>query len=548
VSPYANLILTGGSVWTMDATRPRAEAVAVSGGRITAVGAARDVQELRGPRTRRIDLRGRTLLPGFQDAHIHPSLASVDLQRCHLHDLPPSPDTYVQAIRAYAAAHPDSPWVAGAGWYMQAFPRGAPHAADLDRAVPDRPAYFDNRDRHGAWVNSRALEIAGIGAETPDPPFGRIERDDHGNPTGMLHESAAELVRRLLPEPTLDERVRGLGLAQAHLHGLGITAWQDAWVTPPELDAYVTFAERGLLTAGVIACHWWERELGIEQIESIVERRKRADGIGRLRAGTIKIMQDGVMEDFTAAVLEPYLGGDGQPSSNRGMSFVEPEALKSHVTELDRLGFQVHFHALGDRAVREALDAIEAARHANGPSTGRHHLAHLQLVDPEDLPRFARLGATATIQPLWACRDEQMTDLTLPFLPPDRAVLQYPFAALRDAGARLAGGSDWTVSTPDVMAQAEVAVTRRPTDQRDAEPFMPAQSLGLEETLTAFTRGSAYVNHLDHLTGSIEVGKLADLVVLDHDLDRLGGLPIGEVRVLLTLVEGEPVFDAPGLD
>jgi predicted amidohydrolase YtcJ len=544
----ADLILTGGTVWTMDSRRPRAEAVAVRGGRIVGVGTARDVDAQRGPRTRHVDLAGRTLLPGFQDAHVHPSMAAIELLRCPLHDLPPTLDAYLEAIRIYANANPDLAWIEGAGWYMQAFPGGTPRASDLDRVVPDRPACFDNRDGHGAWVNSAALARAGITAGTPDPPHGRIERDADGNPSGTLQESAVDLVKRLIPSPTPEERIRGLGLAQAYLHRYGITAWQDAWVTAPELDAYVTFAEQGSLTARAIACHWWERDRGAEQIESIIERRRRADGIGRLRASTVKVMQDGVAENFTAAMLHPYRDVSGQNTANSGMSFVEPDALARHVTELDRLGFQVHFHALGDRAVRESLDAIAAARSANGATHRRHHLAHLQLVDPADYPRFAMLDATATIQPLWACSDQQMAELTIPYLPTDRVNLQYPFASLRDAGARLAGGSDWTVSTPNVLAEVEVAVTRRPIDARTAAPFIPAQSLGLEETLAAFTRRSAYVNHLDTETGTIEAGKLADLVVLDHDLDALGAMPIGDVGVLLTLVEGDSVFEAPGLD
>ena len=261
----------------MDPTRPRAEAVAVRGGRIVAVGSARDIEAQRGPRTRRISLAGRTLVPGFQDAHVHPSMAAIELLRCPLHDLPPILDAYLDAIRAYANENPERDWIEGAGWYMQAFPGGTPLASDLDRVVPDRPACFDNRDGHGAWVNSQALARAGITATTPDPPHGRIERDRDGNPTGTLHESAVDLVKRLIPEPTPEERVEGLGLAQAYLHRFGITAWQDAWVTEPELDAYVTFAERGLLTARAIACHWWERDQGAEQIES----DGRATTVGR---------------------------------------------------------------------------------------------------------------------------------------------------------------------------------------------------------------------------------------------------------------------------
>jgi predicted amidohydrolase YtcJ len=541
----ADIVFVNGAVWTMDASRSRAQAVAVEAGRIVAVGSDAKIEEMRGPRTRRIDLRGRTLLPGFQDAHVHPSMAGIGLLRLPLHDVPATRDDYLRVIREYADAHRDLDWIQGDGWYMSAFPGGTPTAADLDRAVPDRPAYFENRDGHGAWVNSKALAMAAITRESADPPHGRIERDARGEPTGTLHEAAANLVGRLIPDPTPEERVRGLELAQVYLHRYGITAWQDAWVTEPELDAYITFAERGKLTARAVACLWWERDGGPEQIPALVGRRARGR-VGRLSSGTVKIMQDGVAENFTAGMLHPYLGADGAATANRGMSFVEPELLKFIVSELDALGFQVHFHALGDRAVRESLDAVEAARTKNGPSNGRHHLAHLQLVDPLDWPRFRRLNATATIQPYWACADQQMTELTLPFLARDRAALQYPFRSLRDAGARLAGGSDWTVSTPNVMKEIAVAVSRVCEEDRTTEPFLPSETLGLDDALAAFTRGSAFVNHLDDVTGSIQVGKLADLVVLDRDLDHLEGSPLGDVRVLLTLVEGEAVYTDEG--
>ncbi len=543
----ADVVLVGGAVVTMDAARQTAPAVAVRAGRIVAVGTDREVEELAGPRTRRIDLAGRTLLPGFQDAHCHPAFGGLDLTRCALHELPRTVTAYAESIRAYAAANHDRPWILGGGWYMSAFPGGTPSKIDLDRAVADRPAFFTNRDGHGAWVNSRALELAGITAAMPDPIDGRIERDSSGEPTGTLHEGAMELVRRMLPPPTIEELVRGLDLAQAYLHRLGITAWQDAWVTPVDLEAYRLLAGRGGLTGRAIACLWWERERGAEQIDEMIELRAAAS-IGRLRATTVKIMQDGVAENYTAAMLEPYLDASGRPTSNRGLSFVEPEALKSHVTRLDAEGFQVHFHALGDRAVREALDAIEAARRANGPSAGRPHLAHLQVVDPADIPRFRALEATANIQPYWACNDAQMIDLTLPFLPPARAALQYPFESLRRAGARLVGGSDWSVSTPNVMAEVEVAVNRISPEDRAATPFLPAEALSLTDALAAFTNGSAWVNHLEDSTGSIEVGKLADLVVLDRDLYATDRRTIGDTRVLLTLVDGEVVHEDPALE
>ncbi len=286
-----------------------------------------------------------------------------------------------------------------------------------------------------------------------------------------------EIVRPLLPPATTEDLARGLELAQAYLHRLGITAWQDAWVEAADLAAYRLIAERGTLTGRAIACHWWDRDRGGEQIDELIERR-RISQIGRLRPTTVKIMQDGVAENYTAAMLEPYLDQSGRPTGNRGISFVDPELLKRYVTRLDAAGFQVHFHALGDRAVREALDAIEAARLANGPSDGRHHLAHLQVVDPADYPRFRPLGVAANIQPYWACHDPQMVELTLPFLPPDA---RPPSSTRSGRSTRPAPG--WSaartgrVSTPNVLAEIEVAVNRISPEQRDAEPFLPAEAL-----------------------------------------------------------------------
>ena len=543
----ADLVLTGGSVATMDAVRRWASAVAVRDGRILAVGSDREVEALAGPRTRRVDLAGRTLLPSFQDAHVHPSKDGVVLLRCSLYDVPRTVDAYVGAIASYAAEHKDAPWILGGGWYMEAFPGGTPSRQDLDRAVPDRPAFLINRDWHGAWLNSRALALLGITRDTPDPDSGRIERDAAGEPSGTLHEGAMEEARSRLPPTTVDEVADGIELAQAYLHRLGVTAWQDAWVEKDFLSAYRRVAERGRLTARVTACHWWDRDRGGEQIDELVDRR-RWGAIDRLATNTVKIMQDGVAENYTAAMLEPYRDGHGGTTSNRGLSFVDPEALKGHVTRLDALGFQVHFHALGDRGVREALDAIEAARRANGPSDHRHHLAHLQAVDPADIPRFRALGAVANMQPYWACRDAQMVDLTLPFLPPERAALQYPFRSFLEAGVVLAGGSDWMVSTPDVLKEVEVAVARVSPEDRSAEPFLPEQALDLMDALAAFTIGTAYVNHLDDQTGTVEAGKLADLVVLDRDIFAPDAGPTGDARVVLTLIEGEAVHEDPALE
>jgi predicted amidohydrolase YtcJ len=262
----------------------------------------------------------------------------------------------------------------------------------------------------------------------------------------------------------------------------------------------------------------------------------------------VKLMQDGVLETFTGAMLDPYLDGQGGTTDRTGISFLDPERLGGWVTRLDRAGLQAHFHAIGDRAVRECLDAIAAARAANGPSDTRPHIAHIQVIHPDDVPRFGQLGVTANAQPLWACHEGQMDELTTPFLGPERTSWQYPFASLVRSGARLAMGSDWGVSTPNPLEEIEVAVTRVAPDMRGtAEPFLPGEALALDEAIRAFTLGSAYVNHLDEDTGTIEVGKLADMAVIDRDLFAPDAGPIADGRVVATVIGGQLVFEAPDL-
>jgi hypothetical protein len=548
----ADLVFVNGAVYTVDQMRSRARAVAVAGGRISAVGDDDEIRRLVGRTTEVVDLQGRTLLPGFQDAHVHPPSGGLEMLRCDLNERYTLAE-YEPLIAKYAAEHPDVPWILGGGWYMGAFPSGAPPKEPLDRLVPDRPAFLDSRDGHSAWVNSCALELAGIDASTLDPPDGRIERSEDGSPSGTLHEGAMELVWKLAPQDTTEDNTEGLRIAQTYLHSLGITAWQDAHVgldtSYRTFDAYVGAAESGDLTARVVGALWWDRHRGEEQIDALVQARERG-AVGRFSPTSVKIMQDGVIENFTAAMLEPYLDGEGLPTDNRGISFVDPESLNGYVTTLDALGFQVHFHAIGDRAVREALDAIEAARRANGPNDLRHHIAHIQVVHPDDVPRFRELGVVANGQPLWASHETQMDELTIPFIGPERASWQYPFRSLVAAGATLAFGSDWSVSSPDPLAEMYIAIERRvPPDyeflgEHAGEVLLPEERIDLPTAIAAFTMGSAYVNHLDDVTGSIEVGKEADLVAFDRDLFAGPVEDLLEASVELTLVAGERVHAA----
>ncbi|MEU6979825.1 MULTISPECIES: amidohydrolase [unclassified Streptomyces] len=539
----ADLVFTGGPVFTGDPARTRATSLAVVGERIIAVGHD-EVRDLIGPRTEVVDLAGKLLIPGFQDAHIHAVSGGMEMAECDLTGTT-GVDDYLRIIGAYAAAHPDRAWITGGGWSMESFEGGLPSRRLLDELVADRPVLLVNRDHHGAWANSRALELAGITAETPDPADGRIEREADGTPSGVLQEGAVALVQRLVPPSTEADRLDGLLRAQAMLHSLGITGWQDALlgsfsgIADPS-DAYLAAARDGSLTARVSGALWWDRARGAEQIPELVERRAKSSH-GRFRAGSVKIMQDGVAENFTAAMTSPYLDACGCATANTGLSFVDPEALRGYVTELDALDFQVHFHALGDRAVREALNAVEAAIEANGRRGNRHHLAHLQVVHPEDVARFARLGALANIQPLWAAHEPQMDELTIPFLGPERAAWQYPFGDLVRAGATLVAGSDWPVSSPDPLAGLHVAVNRAEPGATDGRVFLPEQRLDLTTALAAYTAGSAHVGGHDE-AGSLRAGYLADLVVLDRDILTGPAGEIAEARVEQTFVGGTRVY------
>jgi hypothetical protein len=537
VRDKADLVLRGGAVYTLDAARSWADAVAIRGDRIVFVGSSSGAQAHVGPRTRVVDLDGRMVLPGFQDAHIHPVSGGIGYLSCALYDFETT-EEYVKAVADYAARHKDKPWIRGDGWSLAAFaPSGVPDRGLLDAVVPDRPVYLESIDGHSAWVNSKALALAGITRETPDPPGGRIDRDPAtGEPVGGLQDSAMNLVAGKAPPYTQKERLDGLRYALKLLNGFGITSLQDASVGAENLEAYRTLDRAGTLTARVVASLWWERDRGVEQIAAFLEQRRKYTG-GNLRATTVKIMQDGVMEVQTAALLKPYVGKPGVT----GLVMVDPEALKSAVTRLDREGFQVHFHAIGDAAIRHCLDAVEAARRANGARDARHHISHLELIDPADIPRFRRLGVAANVQPLWAYADDYITELTLPFLEADRARWIYPIASLLKSGAVLAFGSDWSVSSANPLEEIEVAVTRLGWKGQTKEPFIPEERIDLRDALAAFTIGAAYVNHQDDRTGSLEAGKLADLIVLDRNLFAIDPRDISEAKVLLTLLGGKPV-------
>jgi hypothetical protein len=544
----ADLVLIGGPCYTADAARSWTSGIAVREGVIAALG-EHAVRNAIGPRTRIIDLAGKLALPGFIDAHVHPVFGGAERLRCDLTGARNADDA-VSRVAEYAKANAQVPWIVGGGWAMDQFPGGTPTRALLDAVVPDRPVFLLNRDHHDAWANSAALHIAGVDRDTPDPVGGRIAREFDGEPAGTLHEEAANLVGRHAPRLTEDDYLDALLEGQRYLHSFGVTGWQDAIVGgylgyDDILPAYLRAAREDLLIGHVTGALWWDRNRGVEQIAELTERREMASAAGNFTANTVKIMQDGICENLTAAMLGPYFDHTGDLTDNHGHSYLDAALLAEAITRLDALGFQAHVHAIGDRGVREALDAFEAARAANGPSGNRHHIAHIQVVHPQDIPRFRELDVTANMQALWAAEDDQMRALNEPILGAQRYGRQYPFESLRRSGATLAAGSDWPVSTPDPLQAIHVAVNRTvPGAAAGTPPFLPEQALALSDALAAYTVGSARVCHAETHTGSLEVGKRADLTVLDRNVFAAPPDRIAEARAELTVVAGTVVYES----
>jgi predicted amidohydrolase YtcJ len=550
--PRPELVLIGGRVRTPADPSGFASALAIGGGTILAVGDDAYVRDLAGPGTRVIDLAGRLAMPAFGDAHVHAISGGLESLRCNMLGLK-TRQQFLDKIAAYAATLPENAWLLGGGWSMEGFPGGTPAAADLDTVTGGRPAFLPNRDHHGAWVNTAALTLAGITKDTPDPADGRIERYQDGSPTGCLHDGAMGLVARHIPPNTAADLREGLAAALRYLHSVGIAHYQDACVgTAGELgisDTYTTYQEAagdGTLTASVTGALWWDRHRGEAQYEDLLARREAASS-GRFRATSVKLMLDGVCETFTAAMGSPYLDKHGHATEHSGLFFIDPQELKDITKRLSSEGFQLHFHALGDGAVTAGLNALSELPAAER-AAGRHHLAHLQFIDPRDMARFRQLGAVANFQPLWAANEPQMLELTIPFVGPERSQWQYQIGGLDRIGTRIAFGSDWPVSSGDPLQEMHVAVNRvlsrtlgRAGRPECEEPFMPEQAVPVAVAVKAFTEGVAYVNHEEDVTGRLLPGMRADVVVLDQDLFRIPAADIGGTSVSQTIANGQVV-------
>lgn len=533
----ADYIFKNGEICTVDSRFSWAGAVAIRDGKILAVGSDNEIAGYAGEKTVIIDLKGKMVLPGFCDSHLHPILGGLEMNICSLYTLLTKEEVY-RTITAYAQAHPEKKWIIGSGWETPVFPGGSPDRADLDRLVPDRPAVFLSADGHSAWANSKALSLAGVGRKTPDPPGGRIERDPRsGEPSGTFREKATQLVMKMIPPFTRQERMEGLKKALKLANSYGITSMVEANADNEKLEVYREMEQSGRLTAHITASLNCDPGLGVSQIEALCSRRARYQS-PRIRTDSVKLFVDGVMETHTAALLKPYCDRPGDP----GKLLIEPGPLAELVTALDGKDFQVHVHAIGDRAVRVSLDAFERAYRINKREDARHHIAHLELIDCNDIPRFHKLGVIANIQPFWAACDIYITTMTLPILGEQRSRWLYPFGSLAKSGAVIAAGSDWCVSSMNPLDAMEVAVTRRHCEKPEEKPLCIEEALDLKEILKAYTINGAYVRHQEKVTGSLEAGKAADIVILDRNIFKVKPEELHTVKVLLTMIEGKPVF------
>lgn len=534
----ADLVLRGGAIYTLWPERPWAEAIAVREGHISYVGDDAGVLPYVTVGTRVIELAGRMVLPGFQDTHAHPLSGGLELGECNLYDAK-TPAEVEGIIRAYAAAHPAAAWIRGNGWQLPVFPRANPTRELLDRIVPTRPAFFYAADGHSGWANSAAFALAGINRDTEDPPNGRIERDDRtGEPSGTLRESAVELITRHLAPYTPEERLGAVRRALKEANRLGITSITDADAGPEYLTAYHALDARGELTARVTAAlHSEEGPVEAEavRLRGLREQYRRGS---RLTVNTVKLYADGVLEARTAAVLAPYLD---KPGDSGSLNY-EPEDFTARIAAFDRDGFQIHVHAIGDRAIRETLDALQHAREVNGARDRRTVIAHLELFDPADIARFRALGVIASFQPYWAQADEYITELTEPALGPVRSRWLYPIGSMLRSGAIVAGGSDWTVSSLNPLDAIQVAITRRPVETPLGPAWIPEERVDLAPMLAAYTINAAYATHMERETGSLAPGKLGDMIVIDRNLFTVPVTEIHTARVVLTLLEGKPVW------
>ena len=533
-----NVVLRGARILTMDDAKPEAQAIALVDGKIAAVGSDADVAPfLKDAKV--YDLpAGALVLPGFQDDHNHLIWSATQAEDISLTDVADSAGLRA-AIEPVMAKLPKDAWLRGGGWSVAVYKE--PSAKALDEITGDRPAYFDDVDGHSGWANSAALRLAGIEANTKDPEGGRIERDARGNPTGMLRENAMSLVSGLLPDYPDEQVDAGLAKGQAEAMSYGITAIIDPSAEEWMLKGYQRADAEDKLKLRVEAAVKIDAEEGPDGVYRVQKLKNQYTSPHR-EVTSVKLFVDGVIETGTAALLEAYVG-----SNSAGDALFSQEILNGIAIAADRVDLQLHAHAIGDRAVRMALDAYEAAEKANGKRDSRHQITHLELVDPADIARFKPLGVVANIQALWAYPDTYIVDLTQPKIGPKRSEWLYPFGALKQAGATIVGSSDWSVSSMNPLEAIQTGVTRQDIADPNGKVLTPQHRLDVMDMLRAYTVNGAYAAFDETESGTLSVGKRADVVVLDRDVTKIAPTEISAGKVLVTLIDGEAVYEGEGL-
>ena len=544
-----NLLITNANIYTVNPAQTRATAIAIANDRIIAVGTEAEIEAIHLPGSERLDLNGAFVLPGLIDAHLHLMWTGFAMQRVILFEVPSRREA-VERVRARAAQTPPGQWIQGTGWMQSLWQdQSFPTAAELDQATREHPVALTAKSGHAMWVNSLALQLAGIGMQTPDPEGGMLVRDVEGHPSGTLLENAMGLVADHIPDPTPAQEEIATLLATAAMNQVGLTGvhCMDGGGGIRSFKTYQRLREQGKLTLRIV------KQLPVEELDAILKAGLRSGfGDAWLRIGGVKMFADGALGPRTAAMLQPY---EGEPA-NYGISTIERETLFEHVMRCNANGLAAVVHAIGDRANHDVLDAFEVARENSPESTQRsqrgnnessavsaisavslrNRVEHAQILHPDDIRRFAELNVVASVQPIHATQDMLMADAHWG----KRSANAYAFRALRDSGAQLAFGSDSPVETFDPLVGIHAAVTRQRADGTPgAEGWYPEQRVSIDDAIRAYTLGAAYAGGMEHEVGSLEAGKLADLVVLSRDMTALPPDELLSARVERVMVNGE---------
>ena len=541
----ADRVFLHGGVYTVDAQQPWAEAVVVRNGEIVFVGSDADAGLWIGDATEIVDLTGRMLLPGFHDSHVHLLDGEGGENYCALFDLPTLEDLRrrLEACRELEGAGEEN-WLIGGGWDRSFFD-GNPGKEFLDEIFGARPVLLDSSDGHSVWVTSRALELAGIDRDTPDIPSGTIVRDpETGEAIGIFDELAREYIDAVMPAPELKDLVDTLRINVAKAHAVGITSIIEPGVDHEHFQPFLVLSRAGELELRVVASisplYWVAGAFG-DDVYDMVEAREQYRG-PNLNPDSVKIFMDGVLETGTGLLVEPYIGDFEK--YGLGMAHYTQPQLDEYFRRFDAAGLHIHVHAIGDGGVRMALDAFEAAREANGPNDLRHHIVHLQLIHPDDIPRFAELNVGATFQALWAWPDEWVQTINVPTVGQKRVDRMYPINSVLQTGGRIVGGSDWYVTSLNPLDAIETAIRRQEPWTSDGPVLNAEERVDLATMIEAYTINGAYISDQENLVGSVEIGKRADLIVLDRNLFEIPATEINEAQVAMTIFDGDVVYRA----